>query len=50
MTRALGFGTMSSMRTVVIVATVAMDALRIMWRAFNSADALGSAEKWTADE
>jgi len=41
---------MGAMRTVVIVATVAMAALRIVWRAFNPADPLGSGEEWTADE
>jgi hypothetical protein len=41
---------MAVMRTVVIVATVAMGALRIMWRAFSPSDALGSGEEWTADE
>jgi len=38
------------MRTVVIVATVAMGALRIIWRAISPNDPLGSGEEWTADE
>ena len=38
------------MRTVLIVATVAMGALRIVWRAFSPSDPLGSGEEWTADE
>jgi hypothetical protein len=43
-------GTLSGMRTVVNVATVAMGALRIMWRALSPSDPLGSGEEWTADE
>jgi len=38
------------MGTVVIVATVAIGALRIMWRAISPSDPLGSGEEWTADE
>jgi hypothetical protein len=38
------------MRTVVIVATVAMGALRMMWRVISPSDPLGSGEEWTADE
>jgi hypothetical protein len=38
------------MRNLVIVATVAMGALRIMWRALSPSDPLGSEEEWTADE
>ena len=50
MTRSAFLRTMCVMRTVVIVATVAMGALRIMWRAISAADPLGSGEEWTADE
>jgi hypothetical protein len=35
---------------VLIVATVAMGALRIVWRALSASDHLGSGEEWTADE
>jgi hypothetical protein len=42
--------TMCVVRNLVIAATVAIGALRIMWRALNSADRLGSVEEWTADE
>lgn len=38
------------MRNLVIVATVAMGALRIIWRVLSPADPLGSGEDWTADE
>jgi hypothetical protein len=41
---------MCVMRTMLIVATVAMAALRIMWHAFSPSDPLGSGEEWTADE
>ena len=41
---------MCVMRNLVIAATVAMGALRIMWRAINPADPLGYGEEWTADE
>jgi hypothetical protein len=41
---------MCRMQTVVILATVAMGALRIMWRTLSPADPLGSGEEWTADE
>lgn len=50
MTQPTVLGTLSGMRTVVIVATVAMGALRIMWRALSPSDPLGSGEEWTADE
>jgi hypothetical protein len=38
------------MRTVLIVATLSMAALRIMWRALSQSDPLGAGEEWTADE
>ena len=38
------------MRKLVIVATVAMGALRIMWRALSPSDPLSSGEEWTDDE
>jgi hypothetical protein len=41
--------TMSSMKTVVIVATVAMGTLRIMWRALSPGSS-ASEEENTADE
>ena len=50
MTQAALHETMCVMRTAVIVATVAIGALRIMWRALSPADPLGSGEEWTADE
>lgn len=50
MTRSASRWTMRVMRTVLIVAIVAMGALRIMWRAVSAADPLGSGEEWTADE
>jgi hypothetical protein len=42
--------TMCVMRTVLIVATLSMGALRIMWRVFSASDPLGFGEEWTADE
>jgi hypothetical protein len=50
MTQPTGFGTMASMRTLVIVATLSIGALRIMWRSLSPSDPLGSREEWTADE
>jgi hypothetical protein len=50
MTRPPVLRIMCVMRNLVIAATVAMGALRIMWRAINPADPLGSGEEWTADE
>jgi hypothetical protein len=50
MTQSTVHGTMAGMRTVVIVATLSIGALRIMWRALSPADVLGSGEEWTADE
>jgi hypothetical protein len=38
------------MRTVVILATLSFGALRVMWRAINPFDRLGSRQEWTADE
>jgi hypothetical protein len=38
------------MRTLVIVATVAVGAVQIMWRAFNPSRPIESATEWTADE
>jgi hypothetical protein len=38
------------MRTVVILATLSFGALRVMWRAINPTDPLGSGLEWTADE
>jgi hypothetical protein len=38
------------MRTVVIVATVAIGAIRIMWRALTPAAPIEFATEWTADE
>ena len=50
MTQPTVLGTMASIRTVLIVATLSIGALRIMWRALSPADPLGSGEEWTADE
>jgi hypothetical protein len=41
---------MAGMRAVVILATISFGALRVMWRALNPADPLGSGPEWTADE
>jgi hypothetical protein len=41
---------MTAMRTVVILATLSFGAFRVMWRALNPADPLGSGPEWTADE
>jgi hypothetical protein len=41
---------MARMRTVVILATLSFGALRVMWRAINPSDRLGSRQEWTADE
>jgi hypothetical protein len=38
------------MRTVLILATVAIGALSLMLRAFAPTQALDSASEWTADE
>lgn len=38
------------MRTLVIMATVAIGAVHIMWRAFNPAKRMELATEWTADE
>jgi hypothetical protein len=50
MTRPALLRNMCVMRNLVIAATVAMGALRIMWRALSPSDPLGSGEEWTADE
>ena len=39
---------MSDMYTVVIMATVAVGAFRLIWRAFSPPEP--EAEEWTADE
>lgn len=41
---------MHRMRTLVIMATVAIGAVHIMWRAFNPAKRMELATEWTADE
>jgi len=41
---------MSGVRTLVIVATVALGAVRMAWRAVNRAGRPGSPAEWTADE
>jgi hypothetical protein len=41
---------MAHMRTVVSLATLSFGALRVMWRAFNPADPIGSGQEWTAYE
>jgi len=38
------------MRTLVIVATVAVGAVQIVWRAFNPSKPIDPAIEWTADE
>jgi hypothetical protein len=38
------------MRTLVIVATVTLGALRIAWRAVSRAERPPSAMEWTGDE
>jgi hypothetical protein len=38
------------MRTMVILATVAIGAMRLVWRALGPAQPLESATEWTADE
>ena len=38
------------MRTLVIVATVAVGAVQIVWRAFNPSKPIEYATEWTADE
>ena len=50
MTRARGFGTMSSMRNMVLLAMVAIGAVRIMWRVLSPADQRAFAMEWAADE
>ena len=50
MTQPAPLETMCVMRVVLIVATVAMGALRIMWRAMSPSDPLRSGEEWFADE
>jgi hypothetical protein len=39
-----------AMRTVLIVATVAIGAMRLMWRRLGPPVPLESATEWTADE
>ena len=41
---------MPSMRTVVILATLSIGAIRIMWRALSPAEQHSSPAEWTADE
>jgi hypothetical protein len=50
MTQARGFGTMIGMRNVVILAMVAIGAVRIMWRVLGPAEQHASAMEWTAGE
>jgi hypothetical protein len=50
MTRRRRLRRMAGMRAVVILATISFGALRVMWRALNPADPLGSGPEWTADE
>jgi hypothetical protein len=50
MTQPVHLRSMRVMRNLVIAATVAMGALRIMWRALSPSDPLGSGEEWIADE
>jgi hypothetical protein len=46
----VGLAIMSSMRTMVIVATVALGAFQFFWRALSRPEPLDSAMEWTADE
>jgi hypothetical protein len=41
---------MPGMRTVVILATISIGAIRIMWRAFGPAEPHRAPVEWTADE
>ncbi len=50
MTQARGFGRMTSMRNVVILAMVAIGAVRIMWRVLSPAEQSAFAMEWAADE
>jgi hypothetical protein len=50
MTRLLGFVKMAIMRTVVIVATVAMGAAQLIWRVMRPPKQPALAQEWTADE
>jgi hypothetical protein len=44
------FGIMFGMRTMIILATVAFGAMRLMLRALSPAQRLELASEWTADE
>lgn len=50
MTRAQGFRKMFSMRTLVILATVAIGAVHILWRSWSPPKPIEFATEWTADE
>jgi hypothetical protein len=41
---------MHGMRTLLIMATVAIGAVHIVWRAFSPSRAIDFAAEWTADE
>jgi len=49
-TRLVGFGKMSIMRTMVILATVAIAAAQVMWRVLSPPKVPAFAAEWTADE
>jgi hypothetical protein len=50
MTRLVGFGKMSIMRTVVIFAAVAIATAQMMWRVMRPPKLPAFATEWTADE
>jgi hypothetical protein len=50
MSRLVGLGKMSIMRTMVILATVAIAAVQVMWRVLSPPKVPAFAAEWTADE
>jgi Tfp pilus assembly protein PilX len=50
MTPPRGFAKMTSMRKMVIMAMVALGAVRIMWRVLRPGQAPAFATEWAADE
>jgi hypothetical protein len=50
MSRLVGLGKMSIMRTMVILATVAIAAAQVMWRVLRPPKVPAFAAEWTADE
>ena len=50
MTPAIVFEKMTSMRTMLIVATVAFGAAQLMWRVMRPSRQAALALEWTADE